>query len=78
MVGPLLSHVTFPTSKPAGWVPLYTMVTFRPDISYSTAKRKAERQGRIISSLGWCAMSVGVFGGGIVALKLLERARVMR
>jgi hypothetical protein len=27
-----------------GWMPLYTMVTFRPDIGYAVAKSKADRQ----------------------------------
>jgi kynurenine 3-monooxygenase len=53
------------------------MVTFRPDISYSTAKRKAEGQARIITALGWWTASLGVLGGGIIGLKLLQRARIM-
>ena len=31
----------FPTRGPTGWLPLYNMVTFRPDISYAAVKRKA-------------------------------------
>lgn len=56
-----LSEVPFPSASPAGWLPLYTMVTFRPDISYSTLKRKAERQDRI---LGWgtAAAVLGIIG----------------
>lgn len=47
---PVLSRVVYPPREPAGWLPLYTMVTFRPDISYGVAKRRAEHQSRI---LGW-------------------------
>jgi kynurenine 3-monooxygenase len=47
------------TNDPRGWLPLYTMVTFRPDIGYATAKRKAERQGRIVSVVGVITLMVG-------------------
>ncbi|CAL1704375.1 unnamed protein product [Somion occarium] len=55
-------HDPFPTHSPSGWLPLYTMVTFRPDISYATVKRKALRQDRIVTYAGWCtaALTVGV------------------
>ncbi|KAH9981244.1 FAD/NAD-P-binding domain-containing protein [Lactifluus volemus] len=44
--------ITFPSETPRGWLPLYTMVTFRPDISYSTAKRKAAEQRRVMTNVG--------------------------
>lgn len=47
-----LATVPFPTSNPAGWLPLYTMVTFRPDISYATARKKAAQQSAILSFTG--------------------------
>ncbi|KAH7914995.1 hypothetical protein BJ138DRAFT_1110079 [Hygrophoropsis aurantiaca] len=47
-----LSRIPFPSTDPSGWLPLYTMVTFRPDISYATAKKKAARQTAIISTVG--------------------------
>jgi kynurenine 3-monooxygenase len=61
-LGALPSGVTFPPGRPRGWLPLYTMVTFRPDISYSNAKRKATEQGRVITKVGIAgsvALSVG-------------------
>jgi kynurenine 3-monooxygenase len=62
-LAPLLSRVSYPSGEPSGWLPLYTMVTFRPDISYATARRKAARQASIIMGLGWAAMAlVGVVG----------------
>jgi kynurenine 3-monooxygenase len=60
-LGALLSRVPYPAGKPYGWLPLYTMVTFRPDISYATARRKAARQASIMVGLGWVAIAlVGV------------------
>ncbi|KAF8575953.1 FAD/NAD-binding domain-containing protein [Ramaria rubella] len=46
-----------PSSAPQGWLPLYSMVTFRPDISYATAKMKAERQSRIINGIGLASLA---------------------
>ena len=57
---PMLSRVPYPTGEPGGWLPLYTMVSFRPDISYSTAKAKAMRQARILDALTWT--TAGIFG----------------
>lgn len=47
-----LASVPFPSLSPTGWLPLYTMVTFRPDISYATARKKAARQSAILSFVG--------------------------
>jgi len=66
------SHDAFPTKSPSGWLPLYTMVTFRPDISYGTVRRKARRQARILSYVGW----LGVVGSvGITCIALARRFR---
>jgi len=35
-----------------GWLPLYGMVTFRPDINYATVQRKAAEQNRFLTALG--------------------------
>jgi hypothetical protein len=43
-----------------GWLPLYTMVTFRPDISYAAARKRAEVQTRVMTVLGWTMGIVGV------------------
>ncbi|KAJ7217122.1 FAD/NAD(P)-binding domain-containing protein [Mycena pura] len=37
---------------PSGWIPLYTMVSFRPDISYSAARAKAASQERLMERTG--------------------------
>ena len=66
-LGPLLSRVPYPDRKPYGWLPLYTMVTFRPDISYATARRKAARQASVIVGLGWATMALV----GVVAMWLM-------
>lgn len=66
------SHDAFPTKWPSEWLPLYTMVTFRPDISYGTVRRKARRQAQILSYVGW----VGVVGSiGISCIALARRFR---
>ncbi|PSR74173.1 hypothetical protein PHLCEN_2v10129 [Hermanssonia centrifuga] len=43
------SQDPFPTRNPSGWLPLYTMVTFRPDISYTAVKRKVHQQSQILN-----------------------------
>jgi len=65
---PELGRAPFaPEQAIRGWTPLYTMVTFRPDISYALAQRRAARQSRTLqivgmtiagcvgSLLAWCA-----------------------
>ncbi|KAF8758419.1 Kynurenine 3-monooxygenase [Rhizoctonia solani] len=47
---PALAQTTFPVGAARGWISLYTMVTFRPDISYATAQRKAREQAEMIRS----------------------------
>ncbi|TFL07656.1 FAD/NAD-P-binding domain-containing protein [Pterulicium gracile] len=49
---PRLANVPFLTTSPKGWLPLYTMITFRPDISYATARRKYMKQMRVYKFAG--------------------------
>lgn len=70
-----LPHISFPSS-PMTWIPLYTMVTFRPDISYHTARQKAEWQNMIISRLGWWSSILFITGLSFGVLKKLDR-RIM-
>ncbi|KAF6765118.1 hypothetical protein DFP72DRAFT_332811 [Ephemerocybe angulata] len=76
---PTLSRVPYPSGEPRAWLPLYTMITFRPDISYATAKRKAERQARILEGLGWAGTTlvgvVGLWATLLVRKTLTERLR---
>lgn len=67
--------VPFATSNPSGWLPLYTMVTFRPDISYATAKRKARRQGEILSYAGWVTAVATLGAAAATTYSLLRRFR---
>jgi hypothetical protein len=71
-LGPLLSRIPFAPGEPGGWLPLYNMITFRPDISYATARKKAARQSRILASLGWLGMTLlGVVGMWFIWVVLL-------
>jgi len=76
-LGPLLSRMPFAPGEPSGWLPLYTMITFRPDISYATAREKAARQSRILAGLGWLGTTLlGVVGVWVVWMALLCRPQV--
>ncbi|KAJ7740693.1 hypothetical protein DFH07DRAFT_838794 [Mycena maculata] len=75
---PLLSRVPF-AAEVSGWLPLYTMVTFRPDVGYATAKRRAERQSRILSALGWAGTGVlGAAGVCVMRMAWLGFSRHIR
>jgi len=64
-----LATVPFPSSNPNGWLPLYTMVTFRPDVSYATARKKAARQSVILTFAGRLGAVVVGATGLYVALR---------
>jgi len=66
--------VTFPVGTPRGWLPLYTMVTFRPDISYSRARRKADQQARVMNNVGSVALGMGA-SVGMLWIALFYRRR---
>ncbi|KAI5899766.1 FAD/NAD(P)-binding domain-containing protein [Schizophyllum commune H4-8] len=70
-----LASVPFPAGYPSEWIPLYTMVTFRPDVSYAVAQRKAERQARILTALGWLTASVVGTGSVLAAIAGYQRAQ---
>ncbi|KZT67708.1 FAD/NAD(P)-binding domain-containing protein [Daedalea quercina L-15889] len=70
---PSLSREPFPSRSPAGWLPLYTMVTFRPDISYSTARRKMTRQRRVLEYAGWVTAAMGVSLASVAAISVWRR-----
>lgn len=70
---PTLSRVPYPPGKPKGWLPLYTMVTFRPDINYATVKEKAARQSIILDWMSW----IGVVVVGVAVAWIMWLARKM-
>jgi len=72
---PILSTRPYPPCQPRGWLPLYTMVTFRPDISYANVKKKAACQATIITGLGW--IGVTVFGAAGAWLMWSTRKMVL-
>lgn len=55
---PSLAKLPYPTDKLKGWLPLYTMVTFRPDINYATVKKRAARQATILTGLSRIGVAV--------------------
>lgn len=59
-LGPGFREAVYPSAQPKGWMPLYTMVTFRPDIGYAAAKTKAERQAVVLNALGFGTGFLGV------------------
>lgn len=67
-----LFKTTFLTN-PRGWLPLYTMVTFRPDISYSTARRKFQQQSRILEIAAWASTGMVVGAACITCATVLRR-----
>ncbi|KAI0306521.1 FAD/NAD-P-binding domain-containing protein [Multifurca ochricompacta] len=75
-LGTFPAGVTFPSRTPQGWVPLYTMVTFRPDISYSSAKRKATEQSRVIANVGIVgSVALGIVSAGVAWMAFFHRTR---
>lgn len=64
-----MTTIPFPTRRPSGWIPLYTMVTFRPDVSYATAKKKAARQSEVLTTVG----RLGTILMGATSLYLMLR-----
>ncbi|KAJ3889929.1 FAD/NAD-P-binding domain-containing protein [Lentinula edodes] len=61
---PLLSDELYAENEPRGWLPLYTLVTFRPDVSYDTVRRTVARQSTILTGVGFvgAAMLLGLAG----------------
>ncbi|KAG9028779.1 kynurenine 3-monooxygenase, mitochondrial precursor [Tulasnella sp. JGI-2019a] len=67
-LAPMLSRIPYPSEAPKGWIPLYTMVTFRPDISYGMARRRAAWQSRCLRIAEWSIIAaVGAFGAWLLA-----------
>ncbi|KAJ3561899.1 hypothetical protein NP233_g9909 [Leucocoprinus birnbaumii] len=76
---PLLSSTPFTTVDPRGWLPLYTMVTFRPDISYATARRTAARQASILTSLQYSGILLfGAAGASLIFSILLRGLKLSK
>ncbi len=69
------SQDPFPTRNPSGWLPLYTMVTFRPDISYTAVKRKVHQQSQILNYAGWFSAALTLGTVGITCVKLWRGLR---
>lgn len=76
---PLLSRMPFRTMDPGGWLPLYTMVTFRPDVSYATARHKATHQASILTRLRYAGLVLlGAAGTSSIFSFLLRRIELNR
>lgn len=70
----LISQLTSTTFSraPSGWLALYTMVTFRPDISYAEVRRKAERQNRLLEVAVWSGLLATAYMSTVATLKWLK------
>ena len=56
-LAPVLAKVPYPSGNSKGWLPLYTMVTFRPDISYAAVKKKAASQAAVLTWIIWIGVA---------------------
>lgn len=60
---PTVASLPFPTPILNGWIALYHMVTFRPDVSYKEALRKERAQQKMVTTVvGLVTAGVGVLG----------------
>lgn len=55
------------------WLPLYTMVTFRPDISYSEAMRRENLQAKIINDIVYYGTGLAAITGVVTFVKLVHK-----
>lgn len=55
------------------WLPLYTMVTFRPDISYGEALRRETRQAKIVQNIVTYGTGIVAAAGFITVTKFLRK-----
>lgn len=51
------------------------MVTFRPDVSYATVKRKADRQTEILKEIGKFTAGFTLLTMAVTSIALLRRIR---
>ncbi|KAE9399294.1 FAD/NAD-P-binding domain-containing protein [Gymnopus androsaceus JB14] len=71
----LLSNELYAEDEPRGWLPLYTLVTFRPDISYDTVRRAVARQSAILTGVGCIGAALLGVAGVWVSYTLRSRYR---
>jgi kynurenine 3-monooxygenase len=68
-LAPVLAKVPYPPGNSKGWLPLYTMVTFRPDISYAAVREKAASQAAVLTWIIWIGVAtLGVAGTWVMLL----------
>lgn len=72
-LGRLSPNDIFLTTNPQGWLPLYTMITFRPDISYNTAKSKAAQQAKWVTNTALTSLTLTGVAAAWASWKLLTR-----
>ncbi|KAG8954726.1 kynurenine 3-monooxygenase, mitochondrial precursor [Tulasnella sp. 424] len=75
-LAPVLARVSYPRIPARGWIPLYTMVTFRPDISYGAARERAAWQSRVLRTTGWTTLSLASAIGGMAVWWGINRQRL--
>lgn len=59
------------------WLPLYTMVSFRPDISYSEAVKREEFQARVVKNAVTAATGVVAIAGVATVLRVAHKLNIL-
>jgi kynurenine 3-monooxygenase len=58
---------------PGWWLPLYTMVTFKDDVSYADARSREARQATIVEALGFSAVAVTLAAAAVSVRRMFLR-----
>ncbi|VVT50622.1 uncharacterized protein SAPINGB_P002825 [Magnusiomyces paraingens] len=58
------------------WLPLYTMVTFRPDISYSEALRRETLQAKIVHNIVYYSTGILALTGVVTAIRIIRKLKI--
>ncbi|TIA90249.1 hypothetical protein E3P81_02552 [Wallemia ichthyophaga] len=71
----ILRREPFPTAASSGWMSLYQLVTFRPDISYADAEEVSRRRDERVSLVGKGSIAGLVVAAGVLVAKVCREMR---